>query len=89
MRIMLLNPAHPAIGSRVPREHLPPLGLLAVGGALVDAGHEVRVVGHGMLLTRVRTAMRRSRSNGRCAARVRSPRQKHGTRRIEEVMRWK
>jgi anaerobic magnesium-protoporphyrin IX monomethyl ester cyclase len=44
MRIMLLNPAHPAIGSRIPKEHLPPLGLLAIGGALVDAGHEVKLV---------------------------------------------
>ncbi len=44
MRILLLNPPHPSIGSRIPREHLPPLGLLSVGGALVDAGHEVKLV---------------------------------------------
>ena len=44
MKILLINPAHPAIGSRIPREKLPPLGLLAVGGSLVDAGHEVKVV---------------------------------------------
>jgi anaerobic magnesium-protoporphyrin IX monomethyl ester cyclase len=44
MRILLLNPPHPSIGSRIPREHLPPLGLLAVGGPLLDAGHEVRLL---------------------------------------------
>jgi anaerobic magnesium-protoporphyrin IX monomethyl ester cyclase len=44
MRILLINPPHPAIGSRIPHEHLPPLGLLAVGGPLLDAGHEVRLL---------------------------------------------
>src|ERR1017187_5881074 len=41
MRILLINPPHPSIGSRIPREHLPPLGLLALGGPLLDAGHHV------------------------------------------------
>ncbi len=44
MKILLLNPPHPAIGSRIPREHLPPLGLLSVGGPLLDAGHEVKLL---------------------------------------------
>jgi len=44
MHILLLNPPHPSIGSRIPREHLPPLGLLAVGGPLIDAGHNVRLL---------------------------------------------
>src|ERR671916_155723 len=44
MRILLINPPHTAIGSRIPREHLPPLGLLAVGGPLLDDGHEVRLL---------------------------------------------
>jgi len=44
MNILLINPPHPAIGSRIPREHLPPLGLLSVGGPLVDAGHKVRLL---------------------------------------------
>jgi anaerobic magnesium-protoporphyrin IX monomethyl ester cyclase len=44
MRLTLLHPAHTSIGSRVPREHLPPLGLLAIGGPLIDAGHHVRLV---------------------------------------------
>ena len=44
MRVLLLNVPHPAIGSRIPVEQLPPLGLLAVGGGLVDGGHEVRLL---------------------------------------------
>jgi anaerobic magnesium-protoporphyrin IX monomethyl ester cyclase len=44
MNILLLNPSHPSIGSRIPHEHLPPLGLLAVGGPLIDAGHNVRLL---------------------------------------------
>lgn len=44
MRIALLNPPHRAIGSRVPGELLPPLGLLMVGGPLIDAGHQVRLI---------------------------------------------
>ena len=44
MKIVLINPPHTAIGSRVPDDHLPPLGLLAIGGPLIDAGHEVRLV---------------------------------------------
>ncbi|MBN1358963.1 MAG: magnesium-protoporphyrin IX monomethyl ester anaerobic oxidative cyclase [Sedimentisphaerales bacterium] len=44
MRVLLINPPHPAIGSRIPHEHLPPLGLLLIGGPLIDAGHEVRLI---------------------------------------------
>ncbi len=33
MNILLVNVPHPAIGSRIPDDHLPPLGLLAIGGA--------------------------------------------------------
>lgn len=44
MRILLLNPPHPSIGSRIPDEHLPPLGLLALGGPLLDAGHQVALL---------------------------------------------
>lgn len=44
MKAFLVNVAHPAIGSRLAGEHLPPLGLLAVGGPLIDAGHEVRLL---------------------------------------------
>lgn len=41
MRILLVNPPHTAIGSRIPKEQLPPLGLLSIGGPLIDAGHDV------------------------------------------------
>jgi anaerobic magnesium-protoporphyrin IX monomethyl ester cyclase len=44
MRILLINVPHPAIGSRIPDDHLPPLGLLAIGGPLTDDGHEVRLI---------------------------------------------
>lgn len=44
MRILILNPPHPAIGSRIPREQLPPLGLLSIGGSLIDAGSRVELI---------------------------------------------
>jgi anaerobic magnesium-protoporphyrin IX monomethyl ester cyclase len=44
MRILLINVPHPSIGSRIPDDHLPPLGLLAIGGPLIDDGHEVRLL---------------------------------------------
>ncbi|NET47859.1 MAG: magnesium-protoporphyrin IX monomethyl ester anaerobic oxidative cyclase [Merismopedia sp. SIO2A8] len=44
MRILIVNPPHPAIGSRIPREQLPPLGLLAIGGPLIDSGHDVTLL---------------------------------------------
>ena len=44
MRILILNPPHPAIGSRIPKEQLPPLGLLSIGGPLLDAGHDVTLL---------------------------------------------
>ena len=44
MKILLINPPHPSIGSRIPQEHLPPLGLLALGGPLLDAGHQVSLL---------------------------------------------
>src|ERR1700742_3341343 len=44
MRILLVTVPHPAIGSRIPDDHLPPLGLLSVGGPLIDDGHDVRLL---------------------------------------------
>jgi len=44
VRILLVNVPHPAIGSRIPDDHLPPLGLLAIGGPLIDDGHIVRLI---------------------------------------------
>ena len=43
-RILLLNVPHTAIGSRIPKEQLPPLGLLSVGGPLIDAGFHVELL---------------------------------------------
>ncbi len=44
MKIALVNPPHTAIGSRIPKEHLPPLGLLSIGGPLLDAGFNVKLL---------------------------------------------
>lgn len=44
MNILLVNVPHPAIGSRIPREQLPPFGLLCVGGPLIDDGHRVELI---------------------------------------------
>lgn len=44
MNILIVNPPHLSIGSRMPHEHLPPLGLLAIGGPLIDAGHHVTLL---------------------------------------------
>jgi len=44
MKILLINPPHQAIGSRLAGEHLPPLGLLSIAGPLIDAGHQVELL---------------------------------------------
>ena len=44
MKVILINPPHMAIGSRIPDDHLPPLGLLSIGGPLIDAGFAVELV---------------------------------------------
>lgn len=44
MQILLINIPHPSIGSRIPDDHLPPLGLLSIGGPLIDDGHEVTLL---------------------------------------------
>jgi len=44
VRIVLINVPHPSIGSRIPDDHLPPLGLLSIGGPLIDDGHDVRLI---------------------------------------------
>jgi anaerobic magnesium-protoporphyrin IX monomethyl ester cyclase len=41
MKLLIINPPHLAIGSRLAGEHLPPLGLLSIAGPLIDDGHEV------------------------------------------------
>ncbi|GAA0755021.1 magnesium-protoporphyrin IX monomethyl ester anaerobic oxidative cyclase [Ideonella azotifigens] len=44
MKVVLINPPHTAIGSRIPDDHLPPLGLLCIGGPLIDAGFAVALI---------------------------------------------
>lgn len=44
MKILIVNPPHLSIGSRMAGEHLPPLGLLSIGGSLIDAGHDVSLL---------------------------------------------
>ena len=39
MSLTLSNQSRRTIGSLVPEELLPPLGLLSIGGPLIDAGH--------------------------------------------------
>jgi hypothetical protein len=39
----LISVPHPSIGSRIPDDHLPPLGL-SIGGPLLDDGHDVRLI---------------------------------------------
>ncbi len=41
MRILLLNPPHIAIGSRIPLEQTSPAGPAFDRGPLIDAGHDV------------------------------------------------
>jgi anaerobic magnesium-protoporphyrin IX monomethyl ester cyclase len=43
-KILIVNPSHTAIGSRIPKEQLPPLGLLSIGGPLIDAGFKVSLL---------------------------------------------
>ena len=44
MKILLVNAPHLSIGSRLAKEHLPPLGLLSIGGPLIDAGYNVELL---------------------------------------------
>lgn len=50
MKILIINPPHLSIGSRLANEHLPPLGLLSIAGPLIDAGHEVKLLDADYLL---------------------------------------
>lgn len=44
MNILIINPPHKSIGSRLAHEHLPPLGLLSIGGPLIDNGFNVSLL---------------------------------------------
>ena len=44
MRILLINPPYQTLTSNIGVGHQIPLGLLAIGGPLIDAGHCVRLL---------------------------------------------
>lgn len=44
MRVVLVNPPYQTLTSNLGTGHQVPLGLLMVGGALIDAGHDVRLI---------------------------------------------
>lgn len=44
MRILLINPPYHAMNPRLDVGTQPPAGLIAIGGPLIDAGHEVRLL---------------------------------------------
>ncbi len=44
MNILIINVPNQSIGSRLAHEHLPPLGLLAIAGPLIDSGHRVSLL---------------------------------------------
>ena len=44
MKVLLINPPYQTITSNLGVGHQVPLGLLMVGGPLIDAGHEVRLL---------------------------------------------
>lgn len=47
-RIMLINPARHFIANEIGLGYLTPLGLVFLGGPLIDAGHTVKLVDHDM-----------------------------------------
>ena len=47
-RIMLINPARHFIANQAGLGYLTPLGLTLIGGPLIDAGFEVKLVDHDM-----------------------------------------
>jgi len=44
MKILLVNPPYQTLTSNLGVGHQIPLGLLMVGGALIDAGHQVELL---------------------------------------------
>jgi anaerobic magnesium-protoporphyrin IX monomethyl ester cyclase len=44
VRVLLINPPHPAVASRCHQGQMPPLGLLMIGGPLIDAGYTTRLI---------------------------------------------
>jgi anaerobic magnesium-protoporphyrin IX monomethyl ester cyclase len=44
LKILIINPAHKSIGSRMAKEHLPPLGLLSIAGPIIDSRYDVSLL---------------------------------------------
>jgi anaerobic magnesium-protoporphyrin IX monomethyl ester cyclase len=49
-RVLIVNVPNISVGSRIPSEHLPPLGLLLVAAPIIDMGHEVRLLDAELML---------------------------------------
>jgi anaerobic magnesium-protoporphyrin IX monomethyl ester cyclase len=47
-KILLINPARHFIANKVGLGYLTPLGLVLIGGPLIDAGHTVKLIDHDM-----------------------------------------
>ena len=47
-KILLINPARHFIANKVGLGYLTPLGLVLIGGPLIDAGHQVKLIDHDM-----------------------------------------
>ncbi|MBL8089089.1 MAG: cobalamin-dependent protein [Anaerolineales bacterium] len=47
-KILLINPARHFIANQVGLGYLTPLGLVLIGGPLIDAGHTVKLIDHDM-----------------------------------------
>lgn len=47
-KILLINPARHFIANQIGLGYLTPLGLVLIGGPLIDAGHQVKLIDHDM-----------------------------------------
>ena len=47
-RVLLLNPARHFIANQAGLGYLTPLGLVLIGGPLIDAGFDVKLIDHDM-----------------------------------------
>jgi anaerobic magnesium-protoporphyrin IX monomethyl ester cyclase len=62
MRVLLINPPYQTLTSNLGVGHQVPLGLLMVGGPLIDAGHEVRLMDAERRRLSVRAVVREVRA---------------------------
>ncbi len=62
MKILLINPPYQTLTSNLGVGHQIPLGLLMIGGALIDAGHEVKLLDAECLGLEIPTIVKLARS---------------------------